>query len=58
MAHSFSMAKSTSFSFLFANYISDPRSGHYPGAVNIPFSSLFNVETRTLKSIDELKKGE
>ncbi|XP_029204374.2 thiosulfate sulfurtransferase-like [Acropora millepora] len=34
----------------------DPGSGHYPGAVNIPFSSLFNLETRTLKSIDELKK--
>lgn len=34
----------------------DPKSGHYPGAVNIPFTSLFNLETRTLKSVVELKK--
>jgi len=34
----------------------DPKSGHYPGAVNIPFPSLFNPETRTLKTVDELKK--
>lgn len=35
----------------------DPSTGHYPGAVNIPFPNLFNAETKTLKSVDELKKG-
>ena len=39
------------------NIFSDPKSGHYPGAVNIPFPSLFNPDTRTLKTVDELKKG-
>ncbi|KAL9950325.1 hypothetical protein ACROYT_G042810 [Oculina patagonica] len=34
----------------------DPKTGHYPGAVNIPFPSLFNPDTRTLKTVDELKK--
>ncbi|CAH3144325.1 unnamed protein product [Porites lobata] len=34
----------------------DPKSGHYPGAINIPFESLFNPDTRTLKTVDELKK--
>jgi len=41
-----------------SHVLSDPKSGHYPGAVNIPFPSLFNPETRTLKTVDELKKGE
>ena len=36
----------------------DPSTGHYPGAVNIPFPNLFNAETKTLKSVDELKKGD
>lgn len=34
----------------------DPTTGHYPGAVNIPFPTLFNAETKTLKTVDELKK--
>lgn len=38
-------------------YFLDPKSGHYPGAINIPFESLFNPDTRTLKTVDELKKG-
>ena len=37
--------------------LADPKSGHYPGAVNIPFTSLFDHETKTLKTVDELKKG-
>ena len=36
---------------------SDPKTGHYPGAVNIPFPSVFNPDTKTLKTVDELKKG-
>ena len=35
----------------------DQNSGHYPGAVNIPYPSLFNSETKALKTVDELKKG-
>ncbi|CAH3144327.1 unnamed protein product [Porites lobata] len=34
----------------------DQNSGHYPGAVNIPYPSLFNSETKALKTVDELKK--
>ena len=42
---------------LVLRYFLDPKSGHYPGAVNIPFPSLFNTETRKLKTVEELKKG-
>ena len=35
----------------------DPKTGHYPGAVNIPFASLFNPDTKMLRTVDELKKG-
>ena len=38
-------------------FLSESNTGHYPGAVNIPFPSLFNSDTRTLKTVDELKKG-
>lgn len=34
----------------------DPKSGHYLGAINIPFTCLFNTEARTLKPVDQLKK--
>ncbi|KAL9950323.1 hypothetical protein ACROYT_G042807 [Oculina patagonica] len=41
---------------LFNHSPNDPKTGHYPGAVNIPFPSLFNPDTRTLKTVEELKK--
>ncbi|KAJ7388900.1 hypothetical protein OS493_035047 [Desmophyllum pertusum] len=41
---------------LFNHSKDDPKTGHYPGAVNIPYPSLFNPDTKTLKTVDELKK--
>ena len=35
----------------------DPKTGHYPGAVNIPFPKLFDPDTKSLKKLDDLKKG-
>lgn len=40
----------------FNHSLDDPKTGHYPGAVNIPFPGLFNPDTRTLRTVDELKK--
>lgn len=31
------------------------RSGHIPGSLNVPFASLFNRESKTFKSADEIK---
>jgi len=31
------------------------RSGHIPGSLNVPFASLFNPDTKTFKSADEIK---
>lgn len=41
---------------LFMRSADDPRTGHYPGAVNIPFPKLFDPETKSLKKLDDLKK--
>ena len=43
------------FSFFF--FFVDPKTGHYPGAVNIPFPKLFDPDTKSLKKLDDLKKG-
>ena len=33
------------------------RSGHIPGSLNVPFGSLFNQETKTFKTANELKSS-
>lgn len=33
------------------------RSGHIPGSLNVPFGSLFNPDTKTFRSADELKSS-
>lgn len=33
------------------------RSGHIPGSLNVPFGSLFNPDSKTFKSADELKSA-
>jgi thiosulfate/3-mercaptopyruvate sulfurtransferase len=32
------------------------RAGHIPGALNVPYDSLFDAATGTMKPLDELKK--
>ena len=44
------------FYYFFCFFV-DPKTGHYPGAVNIPFPKLFDPDTKSLKKLDDLKKG-
>ncbi len=37
-------------------YIPGIKPGHMPDAINIPFTTLINTDTKTLKSADEIKR--